>query len=166
MRCRALVFFLFMSACAGPLPVWTETSASMPVSVLVLPVASVNVTPLVFGPFTRGVTTVPGMAVITVTLSSGIPYFVTINAGMHFADSWRNVEGSGFLARYALFQASGAEWGDADFAGSYPRGRSAGGIGTGASQSYNVRGELYVSSLAANAPAGSYQDVLLVTVYY
>ena len=85
---------------------------------------------------------------------------------MHYADGWRNVENSGFMARYVLSQESGAEWGDGDFAGSYPRGRSVGGMGTGSAQYYNVRGELLVSSLAANAPIGAYQDVLLVTVYY
>jgi spore coat protein U-like protein len=101
-----------------------------------------------------------------VSVAPGVPYFIAISAGMHFADGWRNVENSGFLARYVLSQESGAEWGDGDFVGSYPRGRSVGGLGAGVPQYYNVRGELLVPTLDARAPIGAYQDVLLVTVYY
>ena len=167
MKYKPFLILLVMSACDGYFPAWAEEiSTSMPVSVRVLPVASVTVTHMFFGSFTRDMTTVRGRAAVTVSLAPGLPYFIAISAGMHYADGWRNVENSGFMARYVLSQESGAEWGDGDFVGSYPQGGSVGGRGAGSAQYYNVRGELLVSSLAANAPIGAYQDVLLVTVYY
>ena len=138
----------------------------MSVLLHVLPVASVSATPLNFGSFSRDSETVSAKAAIVVMVSYGVPYNVVLSAGMHYSQAWRNVEGSGSLIPYGLFQESGDEWGDGDFDGTYPRGRSRSGIGTGTVQVLTVRGELYVSTLLSTSPPGAYQDVVTVTVYY
>jgi spore coat protein U-like protein len=162
-----LLTCLLLAACFGSVAAFADPdSTTMPVVVRVLPVASVAATPLDFGPFARNSGTVSGNATIMVNVSSGVPYNIVINAGMHYSQTWRNVENSGSLIQYALFEESGDEWGDGDFDGTYPRGRSVAGVGTGAVQIYLVRGELYVSTLPANSPSGAYLDVVNVTVYY
>jgi spore coat protein U-like protein len=158
---------LVLMACLGSGATFADTvTTGMAVLVEVLPVATVTTTSLSFGSFTLDSKTVMGSATITVLVSSGVPYHIALDAGKHYSRTWRNVESSGSLIEYGLFQESGDEWGDADYSGTYPRGGSLAGTGTGTLQSYVVRGVLYVSTAAADSQSGAYQDVVGVTVYY
>jgi spore coat protein U-like protein len=164
---RRVYSLLILAACLAPFAASADTgSTRMPVSVRVLPVATLIATPLRFGQFTRDSKIAYGQATITVSLSPCVPYNITLDAGMHYSAGWRNVERSGFLIRYRLFQESGREWGDRDFENTYPRGRSLAGTGIGSPQRAIVRGVLYVSSIDLNAPEGLYQDLVRVTLYY
>jgi spore coat protein U-like protein len=70
------------------------------------------------------------------------------------------------MTPYWLFKDSSynTEWGDVDFANTFPGGSSLADTGTGIAQPHTVYG--YVANLLGGQPPGTYTDTVLVTVHY
>ena len=84
-----------------------------------------------------------------------------------------NIVGAGYRAvsdginarMYRLFMDNvfGTQWGDSDFANTYPGGASVADTGSGAAQPHTVYGWLESGIVL---PAGTYSDTVTVTVNY
>ncbi len=94
---------------------------------------------------------------LTLTCTQGTPYTVTLNNGLNYASSTRNMINGSELIPYGLFTTAArtTAWGSA-----LPNAVT--GIGTAAAQTLQVFGR--TNSL--NHPAGSYEDTVTATVTY
>lgn len=111
-------------------------------------------------------TDVTGTGTITVTCSSGTPYTVTLDGGLHAGNTHRFLASSaGGSVAYDLYKdaANTQVWGDSGFASTYPNGTAVVGTGTGSGQPLTVFGKTL--SNTANVP-GTYTDTVVVTVIF
>ncbi|MBI5874909.1 MAG: spore coat protein U domain-containing protein [Deltaproteobacteria bacterium] len=145
------------------------TTANMSVSLTVIPVASVSVTNMSFGSVTPGAAVSDTSATITVNVTSGSVYTVTVDAGTHYlvGDKYRNLQsGATSGGGYVLSKDSGfaAPWGDASYANTFD-GYATGvaSTGTGANQTLTIWGRF---NGTAPSTAGTYTDTVTVTVNY
>lgn len=112
-----------------------------------------------------GLSGATGNGDVTVNCSSGTPYNIALDAGLHFTGAWRQIsDGSNFrIYELFMYNLGGSEWGDSDHANTYPKGASVADTGTGAAQPHTVYGGLGSGTII---PAGAYSDTVTVTVYY
>ncbi len=141
-------------------------TTTLPVSLTITAGAcQVQATSINFGnvPSTTDVT---GTGTITVTCSSGTPYTVTLDGGLHAGNTHRFLASSaGGSVAYDLYKdtANTQVWGDSGFASTYPNGTAVVGTGTGSGQPLTVFGKTL--SNTANVP-GTYTDTVVVTVIF
>lgn len=109
---------------------------------------------------------------LSVTCPAGLAYKVTMDAGQHFdaARGLRTMTGpNGAKVRYSILKnAEGSgQWGDNDFAATYPYGSSLSFTGTGAVQPITVYGRVQPSGNNDLVfVAGDYSDQVVVTLNY
>ncbi len=141
-------------------------ASTLSVSANVQTTCTVTTTPVNFGNVTPGgymAYTAEGD--VTVNCPSTTPYKISLDAGQRYSlsDGLRSLSGVNNLP-YALFTDAGytTEWGDSDYANTYPNGASFADTGIGANQLHTVFGVLDAST----AISGAYSDVVGVTVQY
>ena len=115
-----------------------------------------------------GLTPVYGTGDVTVNCSSGIPYNITLDAGLNYQRLLTGKRSMSDGINYIAYALSGdsqmnTEWGDADYDGTYPFGTSVVDTGTGGDQLHSVYG---VTWSGQALPVGEYSDTVTVTVYY
>ncbi len=102
-------------------------------------------------------------------------YLIALDAGSNYdpQNDFRQLsEGSGGLLRYELYKSTSysdptAVWGDSSYGDTYVSGYVLTDTGTGYQQNHSVYGILLGPERGQLvAPAGSYADVVNVTVYY
>jgi spore coat protein U-like protein len=110
---------------------------------------------------------------IRVTCPSGTPYNVALDAGLNYdvGNFLRRMQNpAGDSIAYALFDdAAGVEWGDSDFANTFPGAPSVAGIGTGVEEGILVTGvtDYIPSPFGSVWTAGTtYSDTVFVTVHF
>lgn len=105
---------------------------------------------------------------VTVTCTLGTVYKIALDAGLNYNGGLRNVfnGASGDQLKYFLYKDAGRsiEFGDGDYAGTYPSGSSLSDTGSGLAQPHPVYGRLGPSLISKQA--GAYSDTVNVTVYY
>lgn len=140
----------------GPAPLAAETmEASMAVSLTVLPSCAIEVEPMAFGALAAESGEIRAQAGVRLACTPGTPYAVSIDDGIHGGRRMAARQGAGFVA-YEVYQDAAAtrRWGGgADQA-------LAGVAGTGMIV-LTAHGRLL-----SPAAAGSYGDVLTVTVQF
>ena len=142
----------------------TQT-ASLNVSATAVAACSVSVTDVNFGNYVGQVQSATGN--VEVTCSPGVIYKIALDAGQHStgADGGRrmsNGETPEEFIGYELYSdPDGNIWGDLGYGDTYPS-IPVQDLGTGAAQNHEVFADAY----AADVPAGSYSDVVQVTVNY
>jgi spore coat protein U-like protein len=141
--------------------VYADTlNLNLNVSATVLPACSASVTPVNFGNYSGDYLYANGD--ITVTCLQGTPYHIALDAGRNYRQISNGMNG---LLSYSLYKdMSGTEWGDSDYANTYPRGSSLTDWGTGFSQAHTVYGVLRGGQTASEA--GTYSDTVQVSIYY
>jgi len=140
----------------------TQT-ATLDVSVDVGGACSVSTTGIAFSYDSNVNTTANGD--VTVTCTTGTPYNIALDAGLHYSGGYRHVSDGTNTLQYVLGKdvSIGFEWGDSDYDNTYAFGSSLPDTGTGVAQPHTVYGLLYETP---SAPTGTYTDVVTVTVYY
>lgn len=130
--------------------------------------ASVTVTAMKFPTVSPGQQS-DGTSTVTVNMADGVPYSITLNAGIHIKGTIRQVRklvGMEIsIIGYYLYKDAGRsqEWGDKDFANTYTAGTAVTGTGTGGNQDYTIWGSVLTSGATTT---GTYTDVVTVTVNY
>jgi spore coat protein U-like protein len=143
-------------------------TAIFPVHATVAPSCEVSTTGLEFGVWTHQSLAANGT--IGMVCGRGVEYHVSLSAGSHYGPetNLRQLAGPNpnLLLPYILYKDVGRtqEWGDRDFAGSYPQGTSVLGTGTSQPQMLTVYGVAEGST--DRLPPGSYSDTVLVTVHF
>ena len=164
---KRFITVLAFLAIAGMAAFASSTSATMEVLATLLPTVSVSTSNLDFGTWVIGQPTVLANATVSVQATAGTNYAITMDAGQHYANSYRNVVNSGFAVNYYIMDpTSSYEWSDVGYAGSYPFGGVVSNIGTGSLQSFTAHGHLLTSSASPASPVGTYTDFVTVTVNY
>jgi spore coat protein U-like protein len=139
-------------------------AGTLNVSATVVPTCSVSTTPVNFGNYDGSYIYTFGD--VTVTCAQGTSYHIALDAGQAPDGSGyrRMSNGTNYLL-YALgnINVPGVNWGDADYANTYPYGMSYPDTGNGVAQAHSVTAELVPGQ---NVPTGPYSDVVNVTVYY
>jgi spore coat protein U-like protein len=126
---------------------------------------TVSATTLDFG-ILHAVNQTDGTATLSVNASSELSYRISLDAGLNYESPARHVEYDRELIQYFLYKdaAYSEEWGDSDYANTYPMGSSAGPfLGTGAEQVYTVYGRV---ANFAGLVTGTYTDTVTVTVQF
>lgn len=149
----------------------TATTA-MDVSTNVVAACLVSATNIDFGT-TDGTDVVNTTGTITVNCSSGASYNVALDAGLHSLNGgYRGVQNAaGDIIVYSLWKDAGYtdQWGDSDFANTYPLGSSVAGTGTGVAQQLTVEAVLDSTSGSPGnvfTPDTIYSDTVTVTVHF
>ena len=153
---RCLLLAAMLSG-AWPAQAGTATT-SFNVTATVEAACTVSATDLSFGTYTATGGALDGSSSVTVTCSSGAAYQVGLGEGMGTgatAAARRMTSGTNQL-RYGLYQDAGrgTVWGTG-------AGAAAAGTGSGAAQTLTVYGRIPGNQMV---PAGSYADVIVVTV--
>ena len=103
-------------------------------------------------------------AELTVQCPALVPYQVTLDKGLfsHLGGNQRAVASGPSAIAYELYQDAGRSriWGDQEFAASYPVGSAQTFLGTGTEAAITI----YATLFFAGAPAGSYRDVVTITI--
>ncbi len=138
----------------------TSIDAGQPGTVMV------SVSPIDFGSLSDAGVFV-GQGMVLVTAPAGTTFAVALSGGFHPAAGSRNLKrtnGSEMLP-YNLYRDSNCAllWGDSDFQGTFPSAASVRVTGTGTKGFLTVYGRLTVPP---GAPAGRYEDSIVVTVFY
>jgi spore coat protein U-like protein len=142
----------------------TET-ATLDVSVNKVVACTVSTTAVNFGD-TDGTTMLYADGDVTVNCTPGAPYNIALDAGQNYDTALGRILSYGVnTISYGLTQDPGyqTQWGDSDFANTFDEGSSLADTGDGTDQPHTVYG--YVGT-GNNVPAGTYTDVVTVTVYY
>lgn len=126
----------------------------------------IGVSPVVFGDFTTGVYNATGS--VDVLCQAGLPYHITLDGGSSpggINPRLLSSQNSPVGLPYFLYKDSTLtdQWGDSDFANTYPPGSSVAGTGTGIWQGHTVYGKLTVEYLTE---VGLYKDVVNITVHW
>lgn len=141
----------------------TETT-TMNVTATVGAACTISTTPVSFGLYSGALKTANGT--ITVNCTSGAPYNVGIDEGLHLAAGFRNITNGTDDIIYELYSDASRTniWGDSGMTGGgYAFGNPVAGTGTGADQTLTVYGELSAGPLVS---IGSYSDTVDVTVEF
>jgi len=164
---RLLVFGCWL-VLAGVSALGNTGAGSVGVSAKLLPGVSVSTTSLDFGTWIAADRIHLATATVTVQASVGASYAVTLDAGQHYDGVfWRHVQNNGAEVSYLVVDPSGSFlWGDGGFANTYSPGNAVHGVGTGTPQSLTANGFLFSLFASPASPAGTYTDLITVTVYY
>jgi spore coat protein U-like protein len=138
------------------------------VSATVLQMCSVSTTAVNFGNYDGSQYEYLANGDITVTCLQGIPYHIALDAGENYFSTRHISNGQGRYLQYQLYRDSShyTQWGDADYANTFPYGSSFTDTGNGATQPHTVYGAMPNAQGTAPIPVGTYTDVVNVTVYY
>jgi spore coat protein U-like protein len=144
-----------------------STTSSLYVNVNVVPVCQVYTSSVYFGDVLAGTTNVAN-GDVQVKCPSLTPYNIALDAGLNYSGTWRRVNNYVYPTSYidyGLYKDSAytLQWGDSNYADTYPNGSSLADIGNGLSQSHTVYGRLTVP---LGAPTSNYSDTVTVTVYF
>ncbi len=144
-----------------------STTSSLYVQAQVVPVCQVYTSSVYFGSVLAGTTNVAN-GDVQVNCPSQTPYNIALDAGQNYSGTWRRVSDYGWPTSYIDYglykdSAYSLQWGDSDYANTYPYGSSLADIGNGLSQSHTVYGLLWVP---LGAPTNYYYDTVNVTVYF
>jgi spore coat protein U-like protein len=141
----------------------------MNINAVLAQTCTVSITAVDFGSY-GGTVGVAANGDVTVNCTFGIPYNITMDAGLHFGGGgvqarWVS-DGAGNYIDYGLYKESAFNflWGDSDFANTNPNGSSLADTGSGADQPHTVYG--WLSSPSPGTPAGAFSDTVNVTVHY
>ncbi len=155
---------------AGGQAMAATTTASMTVSLTNVASASVSTTPIAFGNISAAAASATATGTITVNVTSGAPYTISLDGGLHANTSGicRSMAGTGVSRRYQTYAnvAQTQVWGDSDTANSCAGttsngGQSKPGTGTGANQVLTVHAKAW-----GGTGLGAMSDTLTVTVAY
>jgi spore coat protein U-like protein len=148
----------------------TATS-TLNVSATVIPACTVSTTPVIFGNLTSG----PNVWVnggVSVNCATGVPYHIALDAGSNYSPNshvrqmMSNVAGN-FAAYWLDLDTQRNQWGDSDYANTFPWGASVADTGNGLIQSHNVYATTQgLDQFAQPVPPGAYSDTVNVTVLY
>jgi len=165
---KRLLVFGCVLALAGAAAFGNAATTTVTVAAKLLPVVSVSTTSLDFGTWVAADRIHLATATVTVQASVGTSYAVTLDAGQHYDGVfWRHLQNDGSQVSYLVVDPSGSFlWGDGGFADTYPPGGAVHGVGTGLPQSLTANGFLFTLFASPESPAGTYTDVITVTVYY
>lgn len=139
------------------------TSTTFNVTATVIDVCAVSAANLSFGTYSPiGGSALDGTSTITVTCTLSTPYNVRLNQGANGSSvtARKMLRASGTeLMNYALYRDSSRtqNWGQTDTTDTLDS------TGTGLAQAHTVYGRI---PAAENMPAGSYSDIVTVTVDY
>jgi len=139
------------------------TSGTLPVSANVIISCSVTTSPVNFGGVT-GVTTINATGNVVVSCPSDVPYHITLDSGLHYSETNRQVASGGHTAGYVLRKPDLTSWGDSDYLNTYPGGSSLEDTGNGADQSHVVNATL--SPFSGIPAETTLTDTVTVTVNY
>jgi spore coat protein U-like protein len=140
-------------------------TATLSVSATVTGTCTVTTTPVQFGEYVGD--TIYVTATITVTCSDGVPYNIALDAGQNYdGSSYRRITNNTDYLNYELYKGATGSllWGDGDFDNTYSYGLSLARTGSGIAQNNNV--SAYLLSTTEPFSAGTYTDVVTVTVHY
>ncbi len=138
----------------------TLATGTAAISGSVAATCALSTSTLGFGTYSPS-TNLDSSAVITVNCSSGSAYSVSVDGGQNLSGGFRRLAGpGGSFLNYQLFKdaARTSAWGDGTGLGA-----KLDGTGNGSNQSLPVYGRIPASQ---NVRAGSYSDVVQVTVEY
>lgn len=140
-------------------------TGTLDVNATVGAVCSVATTPVAFGLYSGSAIDTTGG--VSVTCTNGTAYNITLDAGAHYdaVAGYRTIAQGAESMPYVLFTPAGDpnEWGDAGYAGTYAFGNPVSDNGNGLAQPHVVNARLLAG---ASVSAGSYADVVGVTVHY
>lgn len=143
----------------------TTTTGSLNVNATVGAVCSVTTIPVNFGLYSGAAINTTGG--VSVTCTNGTAYNIALDAGAHYdgGSGYRTIAQDAETMPYVLFTPDGDpnEWGDAGYAGTYAFGNPVPDTGNGAAQPHVVNARLLAGAAVS---AGSYNDVVGVTVHY
>jgi spore coat protein U-like protein len=157
--------FLLLIVSASILSGQQQVTTNLDVTAVVPEAVTVSATTLDFG-ILHVVNTTDGTATITVNASPALNYHIALDAGLNYESPARNVEFDKELIQYFLYKdaAYTEEWGDSDYANTYPMGSSAGPfLGIGAEQVYTVYGR---AANSGGLVTGTYTDTVTVTIQF
>ena len=144
-----------------------QTTASLPISTTVVAACTVSAAPLQFGTYTPAKGALRARTRVRVACANGTRFSVALGAGRTAGTSFaqRLLASGVYTLRYNLYtnRAATRIWGDGT-AGT----RTVGGRGRGPARpvSMTVYGQLPDDAINRAAAAGSYSDVIAVTVKY
>jgi spore coat protein U-like protein len=166
---KKLIISLFIMALgvtfAGAAHGATKT-ATLDVSVNVVPVCTVSTTAVDFGDY-DGSIDVFANGDVTVNCPIDVSYNIALDAGQNAAVGRAVSDGVNGIG-YELHQDSNLAfpWGDSDFASTYTSGPSLFDTGDGSDQPHPVYGAMLAFPPGFTTPTGAYTDVVTVTVHY
>jgi len=155
------VFILVMIFVLTGISYAGSQTATLYVKATVVASVSVTCSPLVFPAFDNMAAGIPVQGEGQVNVNSSVNYNVSLDSGRYYNGSVRCLDSAKNL-QYRLYQDSARtiEWGDSDFAGTYPAGSSKNG--TAGDSIHTVYGTLSTAAV----DEGEYQDSVIVTVIY
>jgi spore coat protein U-like protein len=141
------------------------TTSNLDVSANVVGACTVTTSPVNFGDI-DGMSFVSANGDVTVNCPTGTNYNIALDAGLNYDGGSRNlVSDDAINLRYRLESADTMlEWGDMDFANTYPAGESVPDTGNGLDQPHTVQGTMDLTGMTPSP--GLYTDVVGVTVHY
>lgn len=165
---KRLLLVCCMIFLAGAAAFGNVGSATIAVAARLLSVVSVSATSLDFGTWVAADRIHLATSTVTVQASTGTSYAITLDAGQHYDGVfWRHVQNTGADVPYLIVDPSDSFlWGDGGFNNTYTPGNAVRGIGSGSPQSFTANGFLFTLFASPESPAGTYTDVVTVTVYY
>jgi spore coat protein U-like protein len=142
-----------------------EKSAAFYVYANAIPTCFISSENVYLGEYEGQAMSAPGYVYVACT--DGTAFNVAVDAGQHYYGTWRHMTQAGVQGaaaiQYGLWKAGDGEWGDSDFANTYPYGTSIAGTGTGASQAVAFNANSFADGLI---PVGTYWDIVTATVYF
>ncbi len=102
--------------------------------------------------------------IVSVNCPAATLYNIAMDAGQNYTGTSREVSNGLSTMAYRLYDPmTGIQWGDGDYAGTYPWGSSVSGTGTGITDDYLIDAIL---DGGVPVPDGIYSDIVNVTIYY
>ncbi len=142
----------------------TTATGNLQVTATVGSICSVSTTAVDFGIIT-GIGN--GTGDVTVNCPVSTLYSIALDYGLHYDPNTlrRYLANGQDLLRYRLFQPDNqTQWGDSDYANTYPEGSSFADTGSGSDQLHTVYGQ---TTTPTGIPAGTVlADTVTVTVHY
>lgn len=139
-------------------------TTTLDIRVDVVPACTVSSTGIAFAAY-DGTSTLAAPGDVTVTCSEGVQYNIALDRGRNFDGNIRRMSGPpSYFLNYSLYKPDAQDWGDSDYAGSFPGGTSYGPIvATGVQDQHIVDGRLFGGQ---SVPHSTYSDIVMVTVHY
>ena len=155
------VSFTFMGSAKAD-----NTQGSLSVYANIMPVCAVYTNQMYFSGY-PGSGNLAGNGDVQVNCANGTTYHIALSSGQNYSGTSRRVVGnfpySTDYLNYKIYKDGGygEDWGDSDYANTYPGGSSIVDVGNGIVQSHTAYGLLSNSLIA---PTTQYYDVVTVNV--
>lgn len=141
----------------------TTSTSTLDVSLNAVVSCSVSTSPVIFDGYDGSVDVI-GFGDVTVNCPLDVRYEIALDAGANFDGDYRNMSDGANTIWYGLGDPTGTyEWGDAEYAATYPFGSVVSDTGNGSAQPHTVIGGVAAGQAVSTDP---YFDVVNVTVYY